>query len=199
MWMCFLCVLQRNLEFGVNIDVTTYRDGKRETHNPPGTAFAPVVWDFYQVHAVWSYVSVSWNIFFVFSGIFSTGIGVLLVWNCAPQFNVHACTSWGVQYNPRKVNLLAVLELTLKLWDMVSTSTSSTWPPFVLITWNTCMSSACTTCISFLFLVFLCCFCLLYQSGCSVRVLNPQTFSDSVWMLCSMLQEYFGCFVGANM
>ncbi|XP_065184624.1 ribosomal oxygenase 1-like [Sycon ciliatum] len=73
----------RDLEFGVNLDVTTYQDGKRETHNPHGIAYAPVVWDF-------------------------------------------------------------------------------------------------------------------YQSGCSVRLLNPQTFSDPVWRLCSTLQEYFGCFVGAN-
>ena len=41
--------MQRNLEFGVNLDVTTYMDGTRETHNPPGIAYAPVVWDFYQV------------------------------------------------------------------------------------------------------------------------------------------------------
>lgn len=37
-----------------------------------------------------------------------------------------------------------------------------------------------------------------YQNGCSVRLLNPQTFSRSVWKLNSLLQEYFGCFVGAN-
>ena len=39
-------------------------------------------------------------------------------------------------------------------------------------------------------------FCL--QNGCSVRFLNPQAFSHSVWKLTSLLQEYFGCLVGAN-
>ncbi|XP_071515626.1 bifunctional lysine-specific demethylase and histidyl-hydroxylase NO66-like isoform X1 [Panulirus ornatus] len=30
-----------------NIDITSYIDGKRETHNPVGQAHAPVVWDYY--------------------------------------------------------------------------------------------------------------------------------------------------------
>jgi len=38
-----------------------------------------------------------------------------------------------------------------------------------------------------------------YQQGCSIRMLNPQAFSRSVWKLTSILQEYFGSFVGANM
>lgn len=42
-------VLQENIHFGVNLDITSYRDDKRETHNPDGRAYAPVVWDFYQV------------------------------------------------------------------------------------------------------------------------------------------------------
>ncbi|XP_031573036.1 ribosomal oxygenase 1-like [Actinia tenebrosa] len=74
---------KHNIRFSVNVDVTTYKDGKRETHNPSGRAYAPVVWDF-------------------------------------------------------------------------------------------------------------------YQNDCSVRLLNPQSFSQSVWKLTSLLQEYFGCFVGAN-
>ena len=41
--------LQEHIEFGVNLDVTAYRDGKRETLNPPGRAYRPVVWDHYQV------------------------------------------------------------------------------------------------------------------------------------------------------
>ncbi|KAL9952077.1 hypothetical protein ACROYT_G039281 [Oculina patagonica] len=69
--------------FSVNLDVTSYRDGKRETHNPTGRAHAPVVWDY-------------------------------------------------------------------------------------------------------------------YENGCSLRFLNPQAFSHSVWKLTSLLQEYFGCLVGAN-
>ena len=35
--------------FTENLDVTSYENGKRETHNPIGRAFAPVVWDYYQV------------------------------------------------------------------------------------------------------------------------------------------------------
>jgi len=37
-----------------------------------------------------------------------------------------------------------------------------------------------------------------YQEGCSLRLLNPQTFSKNVWRLTSKLQEYFGCFAGSN-
>jgi len=37
------------------------------------------------------------------------------------------------------------------------------------------------------------------QQGCSVRLLNPQTYSKNVWKMLSMLQEYFGCMAGANM
>ncbi|XP_038076046.1 ribosomal oxygenase 1-like [Patiria miniata] len=74
---------ENDLQFTTNIDVTTYTDGKRETHNPVGRAHAPVVWDF-------------------------------------------------------------------------------------------------------------------YKTGCSVRFLNPQSYSDAVWKFNSMLQEYFGSFVGAN-
>ena len=36
------------------------------------------------------------------------------------------------------------------------------------------------------------------QEGCSIRLLNPQTFSPGVWKLTSMLQEHFQSFVGAN-
>jgi lysine-specific demethylase/histidyl-hydroxylase NO66 len=37
-----------------------------------------------------------------------------------------------------------------------------------------------------------------YKKGCSIRLLNPQTFVSRIWALNAMLQEYFGCFVGAN-
>ena len=40
---------QNFLEFSVNIDVTRYHNGKRETYNPEGRAHASVVWDYYQV------------------------------------------------------------------------------------------------------------------------------------------------------
>ncbi|KAK6999567.1 bifunctional lysine-specific demethylase and histidyl-hydroxylase NO66-like isoform X1 [Biomphalaria glabrata] len=38
----------------------------------------------------------------------------------------------------------------------------------------------------------------MYQAGCSLRLLNPQTYSRNVWKVLSILQEYFGCCVGAN-
>lgn len=37
-----------------------------------------------------------------------------------------------------------------------------------------------------------------FQNGCSIRMLNPQTYSRNVWKLLSLLPEYFGTFVGAN-
>ncbi|XP_060095197.1 ribosomal oxygenase 1 [Heteronotia binoei] len=38
----------QDVQFGVNLDVTSYEDGKRETHNPLGRALPAVVWDFYR-------------------------------------------------------------------------------------------------------------------------------------------------------
>uniref|UniRef100_A0A8D2KSE4 Bifunctional lysine-specific demethylase and histidyl-hydroxylase n=2 Tax=Varanus komodoensis TaxID=61221 RepID=A0A8D2KSE4_VARKO len=38
----------QDVQFGVNLDVTSYEDGKRETHNPVGRAMPAVVWDFYK-------------------------------------------------------------------------------------------------------------------------------------------------------
>lgn len=40
---------KENVQYGVNLDVTSYTDGKRETHNPPGRAWPFTVWDFYEV------------------------------------------------------------------------------------------------------------------------------------------------------
>ncbi|XP_056203355.1 ribosomal oxygenase 1 [Falco biarmicus] len=36
------------VHFGTHLDVTSYADGVRETHNPAGPALPAVVWDFYQ-------------------------------------------------------------------------------------------------------------------------------------------------------
>ena len=38
-----------------------------------------------------------------------------------------------------------------------------------------------------------------YNNGCSLRMLNPQTFDQHVWKLCATLQEFLGSFVGTNM
>lgn len=35
------------MQFTKNVDVTSYSDGKRETHNPIGRALPSVVWDYY--------------------------------------------------------------------------------------------------------------------------------------------------------
>lgn len=37
-----------------------------------------------------------------------------------------------------------------------------------------------------------------YAQGCSVRILNPQTYNDTVHFVLATLQEYFGTMVGAN-
>ncbi|CAF1477233.1 unnamed protein product [Adineta steineri] len=37
-----------------------------------------------------------------------------------------------------------------------------------------------------------------YNEGCSVRILNPHTYSKNIWKLLSCLQEFFGSLVGAN-
>ncbi|CAG03554.1 unnamed protein product, partial [Tetraodon nigroviridis] len=37
-----------------------------------------------------------------------------------------------------------------------------------------------------------------YKSGCSLRLLNPQAFSSTVWNILSILQENFGSMAGAN-
>ncbi|KAL3266727.1 hypothetical protein HHI36_010888 [Cryptolaemus montrouzieri] len=37
-----------------------------------------------------------------------------------------------------------------------------------------------------------------YSNGCSVRILNPQTYNKKVHLLVSTLQEYFGSMVGVN-
>lgn len=36
-----------NIQFTKNVDITSYVDGKRETHNPEGRAHPHVVWDYY--------------------------------------------------------------------------------------------------------------------------------------------------------
>lgn len=38
-----------------------------------------------------------------------------------------------------------------------------------------------------------------YNDGCSIRVLNPQTYSAKLHVLITTLQEYFGTMVGANL
>jgi lysine-specific demethylase/histidyl-hydroxylase NO66 len=37
-----------------------------------------------------------------------------------------------------------------------------------------------------------------YANGCSIRILNPQTYNHKVHLLLATLQEYFGTMVGSN-
>ncbi|KAH8420460.1 hypothetical protein KR009_010607, partial [Drosophila setifemur] len=37
-----------------------------------------------------------------------------------------------------------------------------------------------------------------YGDGCSIRILNPSTYLAGLRQVCSMMQEYFHCLVGAN-
>ena len=56
---------QERLNFGTNIDVVTYLDGKRETHNPPGRAYSSTVWDHYQVIEIiqkWYWEVTDWGL-----------------------------------------------------------------------------------------------------------------------------------------
>ena len=36
------------------------------------------------------------------------------------------------------------------------------------------------------------------QQGCSVQILNPQSYAKEMWLLGATLQELFGSFTGAN-
>ncbi|XP_017002371.2 bifunctional lysine-specific demethylase and histidyl-hydroxylase NO66 [Drosophila takahashii] len=38
----------------------------------------------------------------------------------------------------------------------------------------------------------------LYSEGCSIRILNPSTYLPGLRQVCSIMQEYFHCLVGAN-
>lgn len=38
-----------------------------------------------------------------------------------------------------------------------------------------------------------------YNAGCSIRLLNPQTFVPAIHSMNATLQEYFNCMVGANL
>ncbi|XP_038582608.1 ribosomal oxygenase 1 [Micropterus salmoides] len=39
---------EEDVQYGVNLDVTSYTNGTRETHNPPGRALPFTVWEFYE-------------------------------------------------------------------------------------------------------------------------------------------------------
>lgn len=37
-----------------------------------------------------------------------------------------------------------------------------------------------------------------YADGCSVRLINPQTYIENIYKLCATIQEYFHCSIGTN-
>ncbi|CAJ0946462.1 unnamed protein product [Ranitomeya imitator] len=70
-----------NVQFGVNLDVTSYTDGVRETHNPPGRALPMVVWDYYKngcslrLLNPQSFSSTVWNVLSVLQELFGSMVG----------------------------------------------------------------------------------------------------------------------------
>lgn len=47
--MLTFLIFKEDVQYGVNLDVTSYTNGKRETHNPPGRVLPYTAWDFYEV------------------------------------------------------------------------------------------------------------------------------------------------------
>lgn len=46
-------IIQEDVQYGVNLDVTSYTNCRRETHNPPGRALPYSAWGFYKVRPLW--------------------------------------------------------------------------------------------------------------------------------------------------
>ncbi|OCT79861.1 ribosomal oxygenase 1 [Xenopus laevis] len=70
-----------NVQFGVNLDVTSYTDGNRETHNPPGRALPLVVWDYFKngcslrLLNPQSFCGPVWNVLSVLQELFGSMVG----------------------------------------------------------------------------------------------------------------------------
>ncbi|XP_040285520.1 ribosomal oxygenase 1 [Bufo bufo] len=70
-----------NVQFGVNLDVTSYTEGVRETHNPPGRALPLVVWDYYtngcslRLLNPQSFSSTVWNVLSMLQELFGSMVG----------------------------------------------------------------------------------------------------------------------------
>ncbi|XP_053567893.1 ribosomal oxygenase 1 [Bombina bombina] len=69
------------VEFGVNLDVTSYTNGKRATHNPPGRALPLIVWDYYRngcslrLLNPQTFSSTVWNVLSILQELFGTMVG----------------------------------------------------------------------------------------------------------------------------
>ncbi|KAL2082638.1 hypothetical protein ACEWY4_022456 [Coilia grayii] len=70
-----------NVQFGVNLDVTSYINGKRETHNPPGRALPYTVWNFYESGCSLrmlnpqAFSSTVWNVLSILQELFGSMAG----------------------------------------------------------------------------------------------------------------------------
>ncbi|TNN44569.1 Bifunctional lysine-specific demethylase and histidyl-hydroxylase NO66 [Liparis tanakae] len=70
-----------DVQYGVNLDVTSYNNGKRETHNPPGRALPFTVWDFYgngcslRMLNPQAFSSTVWNVLSIFQEEFGSMAG----------------------------------------------------------------------------------------------------------------------------
>ncbi|KAG5847060.1 ribosomal oxygenase 1 [Anguilla rostrata] len=69
------------VQFGVNLDVTSYINGKRETHHPPGRALPFTVWDFYKrgcslrMLNPQAFSSTVWNVLSILQEQFNSMVG----------------------------------------------------------------------------------------------------------------------------
>uniref|UniRef100_A0A8C3AEH6 Bifunctional lysine-specific demethylase and histidyl-hydroxylase n=1 Tax=Cyclopterus lumpus TaxID=8103 RepID=A0A8C3AEH6_CYCLU len=72
---------QEDVQYGVNLDVTSYNNGKRETHNPAGRALPFTVWDFYgngcslRMLNPQAFSSTVWNVLSIFQEEFGSMAG----------------------------------------------------------------------------------------------------------------------------
>uniref|UniRef100_A0A4W4F451 Bifunctional lysine-specific demethylase and histidyl-hydroxylase n=1 Tax=Electrophorus electricus TaxID=8005 RepID=A0A4W4F451_ELEEL len=70
-----------DVQYGVNLDVTSYANGRRETHTPPGRALPYTVWDFYESGCSLrmlnpqAFSSTVWNVLSILQEIFSSMAG----------------------------------------------------------------------------------------------------------------------------
>lgn len=122
--------LKDDVQYGVNLDVTSYTAGKRETHNPPGRALPFTVWDFFKVWQKW----------------------------CSDRLRIKHLIAFCISIFIYIYLLAQCFHRRLITFTVISVS----------------------------------------QSGCSLRMLNPQAFSSTVWNVLSILQEQFGSMAGAN-
>ncbi|KAJ8356647.1 hypothetical protein SKAU_G00194410 [Synaphobranchus kaupii] len=69
------------VQFGVNLDVTSYTNDKRETHNPPGRAVPFTVWNFYKrgcslrMMNPQAFSSTVWNVLSILQEQFNSMVG----------------------------------------------------------------------------------------------------------------------------